>query len=47
MAELSWCPACGDEVSCEFGTCGDPDCLSRDCESHDACEPPESEAQHT
>lgn len=33
------CPACGDpDGPCELGSCGDPECLSRDCECHDACE---------
>lgn len=33
------CPACGDPAGpCNFA-CEDPDCMSFDCESHDACVP--------
>lgn len=35
------CPACGDPVACPVACpVNDPDCDSRDCECHDACEAP-------
>lgn len=34
------CPACGEPGECEIAPCGDPGCLARDCERHDACESP-------